>query len=1286
MNSTTRSTYLSTLRTFRIYLGILLLLALALAVLHYFYADVREGKIYWFDLDKERNVPTWFSGLLLLFLACASSVAFYWEGKLNREGPPLFRLPVLWLGIAFTGLVASLDEITILHENLYWEEVRHFSLQFSDTWKYVTQWQILFAPAILLLSGYLVLFFSNRFRVSPAAWRSALTGIGCWGLALFLEGVRQTFKYWGEAWYASSMVAEEVLEMAGTIFLLGSVISYVIDIALDLNPERRARLQEASPFLSRRATAALGVIFLVFSVSGAVIYLAARKQASADAPVPNLIQRAMRTAVDEPITHVPLPPLSAWFDDLTDSFSMSDVDAEALLRITWASTRGEESTTTTVPAALASDTSTRIVFLSLSDGANPARVAMGAGKGVLGAIQDVLSRRYLFFENGAQCKWLKLDIVQNVQAGRDVDLRMQMGGRSLFGLALGRQSGVAFLPEELVTYTLVDSKGRLRASNVVKYLPRRLTSPQSVAAIRSQKASALYRFFTTGFFTDGKDVVRLQRGHRLFPELSSEALLSAARSSGDYLTRSVAADGKFVYRYRPKTDRVSDSYNILRHAGTVYSMLELYEMTRDENLLESAQRALSYLSRSSLPCEAAGKPANCIVEDGEVKLGGNALALIAFSKYIEVTGDREYLPAMLPLARWIQNVQAESGEFTIHKQLYPSGERTDTESQYYPGEALLALTRMYRIDASESWLDTAEKGAQYLINTRDRGKSLSQLSHDHWLLYALNELYRSRRNPLYMQHASRIAQAIVQAQNRAPRYPDWLGSYYRPPRSTPTATRSEGLLAAYQLIRDFGDAEEAERILGSAQLGIRFQLQTQFQPESAMYLPNPQRVLGAFHRDLSDFSVRIDYVQHNISALLGLHRILSENPDVLASVEQRLTVTDFSSWIRAHLADRKWSDRAPRRRLNDQVLRQSFELGRQFILNNQKPEGNFNYEYNFLQRTMNPSDSEVRQAGTLWSVALMYRFDQTPKTRAALDRGLKFFFDHTQPGPGEGSLVIRYPGSNSSSTGSVALVGLSIIEYLRTASAGAVRLEAAYRALLKRHLDGYIEHLKFMRLDNDHFSRSYSFQSQARSQRASPYFDGETLLCLSKAARYAGRRDLVPMIEQVAMKLAKAYTQDAWLRDPDSDLTKGFFQWGCMAFSEYQEAGWAHADAFGDSLLSLAWWMIHVHDTLNRSRNTAYAYEGIIHAYHLARARNQHEATGDLAYTIDTGLHKLTTWQVGGPLQASNAFLLANPTTDPLAVGGIMNHRRQAPLRIDVTQHQMAAVMLSLRHVYGRGN
>ena len=86
----------------------------------------------------------------------------------------------------------------------------------------------------------------------------------------------------------------------------------------------------------------------------------------------------------------------------------------------------------------------------------------------------------------------------------------------------------------------------------------------------------------------------------------------------------------------------------------------------------------------------------------------------------------------------------------------------------------------------------------------------------------------------------------------------------------------------------------------------------------------------------------------------------------------------------------------------------------------------------------------------------------------------------------------------------------------------------------------------------------------------------------------------------------------------------------------------------------------------------------------MAKARNLKATLNDLAYTIDTGLYKLTGWQVGGPLQHGNSFLLKYPTNDPLAVGGIMNHRERPPLRIDVTQHQMHAVILALKYVYPR--
>ena len=140
-----------------------------------------------------------------------------------------------------------------------------------------------------------------------------------------------------------------------------------------------------------------------------------------------------------------------------------------------------------------------------------------------------------------------------------------------------------------------------------------------------------------------------------------------------------------------------------------------------------------------------------------------------------------------------------------------------------------------------------------------------------------------------------------------------------------------------------------------------------------------------------------------------------------------------------------------------------------------------------------------------------------------------------------------------------------------------------------------------------------------------------------------------------------------------------------MAFWEYQDAGWKNADVFGDYVVALAWWMIHTHHTLQRPRNTAYAYEGIIQAWRLANTRKQQDAVDDLSYTIDRALYKLTSWQVGGPLQSENAFLKAHPTDDPLAVGGVMNHKAEAPLRIDVAQHQMHAVILALEYVYVKG-
>ena len=284
----------------------------------------------------------------------------------------------------------------------------------------------------------------------------------------------------------------------------------------------------------------------------------------------------------------------------------------------------------------------------------------------------------------------------------------------------------------------------------------------------------------------------------------------------------------------------------------------------------AAGQAVGYMLAQTHPC---GSEALCIAEEGEVKLGGNALAILALVYHLRTVDDPEHLAAAQALARWIVQVQKENGAFGIHKMAFPDERRMDFTSIYYPGEAIYALAQLYELDRRREWLEAAAKNAGYLITERDRELKTDALPHDHWLLYGLAKLARAAPAPLWKRHGLRIARGIIATQNRDATPLDWTGSFYRPPRSTPTATRTEGLGAAYALASD-NDHGLKEAILDAYCRGVGFQLQTQFHPEKAMYLSDPRRVLGGFHRSLTDYEIRIDYNQHNISSLLGLHAIL----------------------------------------------------------------------------------------------------------------------------------------------------------------------------------------------------------------------------------------------------------------------------------------------------------------------------------------------------------------------------------------------------------------------------
>jgi hypothetical protein len=358
-----------------------------------------------------------------------------------------------------------------------------------------------------------------------------------------------------------------------------------------------------------------------------------------------------------------------------------------------------------------------------------------------------------------------------------------------------------------------------------------------------------------------------------------------------------------------------------------------------------------------------------------------------------------------------------------------------------------------------------------------------------------------------------------------------------------------------------------------------------------------------------------------------------------------------------------------------EILEESLSLGTDFLINNQKPEGNFNYEYNFVEKTQNNSDSQVRQAGALWGVSLIFNNNPEEKTFNCFLKAYDFFMRNSKET--EYMKWVVYPGENSGRTGTTALVALSIIEILRTDNNF---INNDMRNKLGTDLDKYINLLVSLIREDGLFYMNYSHEDGKGYGDSSPYFDGESLLALVKAAKYLARNDLIPVILESAQSMYKKNIEEALEADPDSKTTKGFFQWSSMAYFEIETSGIDTELDFGEIVLELSDWMIDVHKTLKRTRNTAYAYEGIIHAYEIARMRGDKEHMEKFYNTICEGMYKLTSWQVDGPVQ--NSYLKNNPSDDIYAAGGIMNHRKEPFLRIDVTQHQMHAVILALRYVY----
>lgn len=528
-----------------------------------------------------------------------------------------------------------------------------------------------------------------------------------------------------------------------------------------------------------------------------------------------------------------------------------------------------------------------VAFLSISDKSSRAYVYKGSGETLNDAIKSAVESYFGKKTSAFIPQYIILDLVVNINKSKstfDIQNDLIYYKRGLEGFAFDSDFDTAFLPQEVISYHLVQKKN-LNLINTLKALKNhsRSSFDSLASALDSTKSLMLYKFNTKSFFIDENTFSELYRGHQVFRDIGKQELWNTiSLTKNNYFKNVVNNKGKFLYNYHPHINQADNDYNILRHAGTTYSMLETYELMPDDELLNAAQKAISYLVKRSRFMTLNGKEVKVIVEKNNAKVGGNALSIVALAKYTQLTGDKQHLPLMQDMASWLREIQGDNGNFTVHKQKYSTGKASDFVSHYYPGEAILSLVRLYQVDGNEEWLDVAERAADYLINIRDNDATIDTIAHDHWLLYGLNDLYRERKKDMYLKHAFFICDAILKTQiNEGESRPELVGGY-RPksgnePQVTPVACRSEGLGAAYNLAIDHDYKDKAEKMKKAIHNGIQFQLQMQLRPESAMYYNNKSLCLGAMQAGLKGYGLRNDYTQHNISSFIGYYKILNQH-------------------------------------------------------------------------------------------------------------------------------------------------------------------------------------------------------------------------------------------------------------------------------------------------------------------------------------------------------------------------------------------------------------------------
>jgi AMMECR1 domain-containing protein/orotate phosphoribosyltransferase len=369
------------------------------------------------------------------------------------------------------------------------------------------------------------------------------------------------------------------------------------------------------------------------------------------------------------------------------------------------------------------------------------------------------------------------------------------------------------------------------------------------------------RFECATWLADSRGISLLEGG---FPRRAEPMPLAArvdtlATLQLNYLMRQQKADGSLYFFYEPFQDRLHQGISAPRLAHGAWVLARACNVFGGPELESARDRILD--CHLNMVREA---------DDGVWLESGDEPASVSEVSFLLLAlceaRDREKwrgLAANLAATLW-SAVNAH-GRICTHR---APGHADEAYQDYFPGQVLLALAAAHRsgvADLRESGLDRAFKYYRHRFRYR---RNFGQVS---WLMQAFGAWWEATRKSNFADLVFEVGDWIVQYQQET------TGAFINDHQpDTPgytTALYLEGIAVGAKLAGWLNDERRQRCYLESLNRGFAFVERLTIQQRDAALLPNAEFALGGLRQSLYASEIRVDFVQHSLSAMLEAHSL-----------------------------------------------------------------------------------------------------------------------------------------------------------------------------------------------------------------------------------------------------------------------------------------------------------------------------------------------------------------------------------------------------------------------------